>query len=586
MSFMNPAASGDTEYIMSPVSIILLIASLATLAVSAPPPSTNRIRLAFAANLTSGGTCHPSAPEGADLFLGILYPDTGMVTDIRPVAEGPDAQWQPAFSADGWTLTYLSGSGAHARRQERDLATFAPPLPISTPSTEPVFVFPPGDQAFLRLNLDPAALRSGPTAWTGWAEPPEPITAAILEMDPDFRGCDRIGLITPAWAGSNTVVTTAVGLHRQPNGIWRSLLARLFILQLDKPAPRMIPVRFSGFEHVPFPIQACTSATHPDLAPWPDDAPDVLRPQSMASVLTPLSNRMPSNQAPTAYVVITARPVPSDSAQPLAKNETAFNHLCDHVRRLAHFCASNHMPWMLQVEPDFAEAVLRHGGRPLNSSTAEISRKTTNLLTEIEYMGAIIGPIASPDSSGNEADAAWLIATAGATPTPVISEYALDPVSGRCEAWSRYAKGLRGLRYPDGFWRPAILAGASLPAGQPAPTFTGLWRPASPHAFFQHDPNGPLLAVGDRLIHRDTELVTLLDRRRRDELPTNGIYIVRFHLTLPDLPVAPDFENFLTWRFRHLLHLRRSGEVELTDYLALPRLMSERGGTERVIITP
>ena len=159
--FMLPA------HTMPRFPAILLAGLLATLAARAQTPLTNGIRLAFAANLASRGPCHPSAPEGADLFLGLLNPKNGAVTDIRLAAAGAGAQWQPAFSPDGWMLAYRSGSGGQALRLELDLATFAEPKPAPVPDAAADFPFPPGDQDLVRINLDPGALSAGAAAWTG-----------------------------------------------------------------------------------------------------------------------------------------------------------------------------------------------------------------------------------------------------------------------------------------------------------------------------------------------------------------------------------------------------------------------------------
>ncbi len=528
-----------------------------------------QLRIAFAANLETRQQCHPGAIHGADLFIGLLDISSGLVTDIRLAAGGPDAQWQPFFSKDGKTLAFSSGSMTQAAQMELDLTSFSAPRLL--PEAAPVFPYPPPTNEWSQVNLRQNPETPESPAWSGWALPLEPVATAILSMDSAFHKSERIGLVAPAWVGPNALVATAVSLHRHPGPDWRSFYSALFLLRMQGPNLHILPLRFTGFDDAGFPVQSCTAAIDPNITPLPESAPEIFkaRPQESSADKT---DQPVQELSQKLYMLVTASPSSGKPGKPsnLTNDKTAFFNTRDYILRLARYATSNRVPWLLLADPDFLGGVLAH----------EHGAKT-NILTEVALFEAGIAPLARADLKLNEADAAMMIERAGLQPAPVLAWYPCNASNETCDVFDLYAKGITGRRFPEAQWKPAVIAGATSPDGKAIRGFTGVWRPASGKLFFEHDPKGPVVAIGDCLIRRDMEFVSMLDRMQRGATTAPGPIVLRMHITLPDKPPAPDFEEFLDWRFRHLLFLRDRGDIHLSSFTNLPglceKLFGEKG---------
>ncbi len=562
-----------------------LICFVAVMIAGATHAMPEAVWLVFGANLAGAGPCHPGAPEGADLFFGLLNPETGFVTEIRLIAKGPGPQWLPEFSAKDNSLIYQSGAGTNATQFKLDFSTFNTQRLMCEIDASSSVINLPKTNFLPQLNRDFSSWEPGVAPWSGWVEPAESLRFAILEIFPDFQH-NKIGLILPTWVSSNALVATAVNLYPQSDAGQMSLCARLFLLRINNDAFCVLPVRFKGFEKTPFPIQSCSAAAYPMTTPLPEAAPGCFNIDFNDSNLAlPVKNI--SANAPQVYLLVTARPVSADSrkAFDFANNKQSFFNVCSHIEHLANYCASNRIPWVLQADSDFLEGVMSHQIHGQQAGESGI-KDGKNIIVEAARLGAVIGPVAGNNPKYNEADAARMIELVGGTPALFASCYRFDPVSSRCEDFAFFTRGLTGLSYTNFCWKPTIMAGAVAPFNKASANFAGIWRPTSSDSFFEHDANGAVVAIGERIIQRDTEIINILDRLRRSELSSNRPYILRFHLLLPDSQVTPDFDEFLAWRFSQILFSRQRGEVDIVTYEQLKLIWEKRYGSCGLVFTP
>ena len=150
------------------------------------------------------------------------------------------------------------------------------------------------------------------------------------------------------------------------------------------------------------------------------------------------------------------------------------------------------VPWTLQPDWKLLEAALLYEDSTL--------RATTNGKNVLRYLkedrGTIIDPHSHENGGYNYTDVAHLLDSLGVGATTVIGGHVWDPSLPQFAEWDRFRVPVRGERYRNAWWRGDILTGSGTPNHVNDPLVSGVWRPRDRDRYFEHDPAGNIVAIG------------------------------------------------------------------------------------------
>jgi len=112
-----------------------------------------------------------------------------------------------------------------------------------------------------------------------------------------------------------------------------------------------------------------------------------------------------------------------------------------------------------------------------------------------EDLGFAVDPHSHEDGGYNYADVVYLIKELGVEPSSVVGGFL---ASGENVIWEKFRQPLRGKKYPQHTWTPAVLwgAGTANHVGDEQ-VRSGVWRPKSAAEFLVNDPSANLVNIGN-----------------------------------------------------------------------------------------
>jgi hypothetical protein len=223
---------------------------------------------------------------------------------------------------------------------------------------------------------------------------------------------------------------------------------------------------------------------------------------------------------------------------PDTPNFTNFTAQADYVRwrnalkDFGEMCVQRGVRYNCQCDWNFLEGVRKWEVNP-GTAIPGITANTANLnvLAYLYQLGQTSGVPVEIDPHSHEtqgysyADVAWLIGQCGVSPAPVVGGHVLDDTTRYAEDFDRLsaATGVVATKFAAASnWFPQVLMGGATASHVNDPHNAGVWRPASAAAYFTHDTNGPLTAVGawQNDLH---ELGRLIERLETGELPHHDL---------------------------------------------------------------
>jgi len=247
---------------------------------------------------------------------------------------------------------------------------------------------------------------------------------------------------------------------------------------------------------------------------------------------------------------------------------------------MGQFLHNNNVPFDWESDWKFLQGVLKY-------ETPELEA-TTNNKNLVRYLSEDLGITVDPHSHEhygyNYADVACLIDSLGVPPTDIIGGHIWDPYNEKYANWERFRQPLQGSQYPHYTWSGRVLIGSGTPNHTYDPQPSGLWRPTDKYHYWQDDPDGNVLCVGQYTgdLAGVQELVQLY---RTDAIPADQILTCTIHTPQSFYPdFMNDFEQNL---IEPLLELQNNGDIRLVSFVELADIWeTEFGGRAHIYNAP
>jgi len=250
-----------------------------------------------------------------------------------------------------------------------------------------------------------------------------------------------------------------------------------------------------------------------------------------------------------------------------------------------NYCAR----WVFEPDWKFLRAALIYEDSSLIATT-----NGKNFLRYLkEDLQVAIDPHSHEKGGYNYTDVAHLLDSLGVGGSTVIGGHIWDPDNPNFAQWDRFRVPVAGLQYPWALWRGDILMGSGTPNHVNDPHLSGVWRPKDRYHYFEDDPGGNIVVVGqykDReigdynaIVASIQELLNLYDR---------GIVLPQYMLTVtvhlrPKEIFVPDglqiIENSV---LKPLVALQSQGKATLTDFTSLVNTWRTLFGARSYIYDP
>lgn len=232
------------------------------------------------------------------------------------------------------------------------------------------------------------------------------------------------------------------------------------------------------------------------------------------------------------------------------------------LKEMSEYLNANGVSFAWQSEWKFLELALMYENADLMAET-----NGKNIVRWMhEDMGIAVDAHSHENHGYNYADVACLLDSLGVEPTRIIGGHIWDPYISSYADWERFRQPLQGSAFPHFLWEADVLMGSGTPNHTYDPAPSGIWRPADKYHFWEDDPEGGVLCVGQYTgdLAGVEELVRL---RQSGTLEESDILTCCIH-TPQGFP--PDFmEDFSQNLIEPLLAMRDAGDIELVDFSEL-----------------
>jgi hypothetical protein len=223
------------------------------------------------------------------------------------------------------------------------------------------------------------------------------------------------------------------------------------------------------------------------------------------------------------------------------------------------------VPFAWQSDWKYLEAILKFETPELKSET-----NGKNLARWMkEDMNISVDAHSHENFGYNYADVACLIDSLGVSPPDIIGGHIWDPYNNRYAHWERFRKPLRGNQFPHYIWNGSVLIGSGTPGHTYDPEPSGIWRPFNKYNYWQNDPQGSVLCVGQYTgdVEGVRELVRLYKTVKVSE---DSILTCTIH-TPQGFPLGfmDDFRSNLV---EPLLAMQERGEIKIVDFVELVKI--------------
>jgi len=180
-----------------------------------------------------------------------------------------------------------------------------------------------------------------------------------------------------------------------------------------------------------------------------------------------------------------------------------------------------------------------------------------------EDMGITVDAHSHEHFGYNYADVACLLDSLGVPMTRIIGGHIWDPYLDTYANWERFRNPLRGTKYPHYVWNADVLIGSGTPNHTSDPEPSGVWRPKDKYHFWEDDPDGEILCIGQYTgdLAGVEELVEL---RKSGDVAASDILTCGIHTR--QAFSASFMEDFSTDLVEPLLAMQERGEIEIVDF--------------------
>jgi hypothetical protein len=219
------------------------------------------------------------------------------------------------------------------------------------------------------------------------------------------------------------------------------------------------------------------------------------------------------------------------------------------------------LTWVLQPDWKLLLAVQAYDDAATRASTGG-----KNLLQFLHVdRGVVVDPHSHEKQGYNYTDVAYLLEKLGTGGSTVIGGHVWDPSLPEFAHWDRFRTAQAGSTFPSASWRGDILMGHGTPNHVNDPTVSGAWRPRDADHFFEDDPAGNIVAVGD-YTHEISGISTLLGLYDSGAVAPSCMLTATYHLTPGELanPAAVEADILAP-----LSSLVEGGRVVVTDFTSL-----------------
>jgi len=229
---------------------------------------------------------------------------------------------------------------------------------------------------------------------------------------------------------------------------------------------------------------------------------------------------------------------------------------------MASYLYENDVSFAWQSDWKFLQGVLKYETLELMDSTGG-----KNLVRWLrEDMGIAVDAHSHEHFNYNYADVACLIDSLGVPPTDIIGGHIWDPYNEKYADWERFRQPLPGSQFPHYTWNGRVLIGSGTPGHTYDPQPSGIWRPADKYRYWQDDPDGNVLCVGQYTgdLAGVQELVQLY---RSDAIPADQILTCTIHT--PQNFYSGFMDDFQQNLIEPLLQMQANGDIQLVNFSEL-----------------
>ncbi len=309
----------------------------------------------------------------------------------------------------------------------------------------------------------------------------------------------------------------------------------------------------------------------------------------LAAALTPSSIK--SQTPPPVYVVLFTHIEDNCPPEPLRSPQSLQNYFFWRSKTIAiaDLFLKHQVKWVFEPDWTFLEAALAY---EVDSVTATTNHK--NLLRYLkEDLQVSIDPHSHEHRGYNYTDVAHLLDSLGVGGSTVVGGHVWDPGLPQFQNWDRFRVPVSGSKYPWALWRGDILMGSATPNHTNDPQVSGVWRPKDRYHFFEDDPTGNIVNVGqykesgpgnyENFIQHTNELIGLYTS---GIVPQQYMLTISMHLSPTAINAPHGLQIIEDSLLVPLVDLQRQGKVKITDFTSLVEDWKTIFGAQAFIYDP
>ncbi len=271
---------------------------------------------------------------------------------------------------------------------------------------------------------------------------------------------------------------------------------------------------------------------------------------------------------------------------------TQYARLRTSLLRMGERMQERDLQWVLQPDWKVLEFALEYDSGPMTEDT-----NGQNVFAYLQNdLGVRVDPHSHENRGYNYTDVAYLLDALGVGGSNVIGGHIWDPELDSFQAWDRFRSPLQGQRYPEFTWRGDILIGAGTPDHVNDPKVSGVWRPLDRDHFFDHDPNGNIVALGawatfidveveDRPTAFITQIGQLIDANASGEPGLPRVFTANINIGVTAFGRPEDLETLDANLLTPIAQLQADSELLVLDFQAVVELWDTSPGSNGSLYT-
>ncbi len=247
---------------------------------------------------------------------------------------------------------------------------------------------------------------------------------------------------------------------------------------------------------------------------------------------------------------------------------------------IANLARDHNIVWVFQPDWKLLEAGLVYEDSTITGNTNE--KNVFRYLSE--DLNVVIDPHSHENGGYNYTDVAYLLDQLGVGGSTVIGGHIWDPTIPQFAEWDRFRTPLQGNHYPEESWRGSILMGSGTPNHTADPIVSGVWRPLNRYHYFEDDPAGNIVAIGQ---HRgDFEQIVELLAMEEDGLIDAGCMLTAAEHLQPGTILNNPLIAIANDLMIPLETMQSSGKIISTDFTTLVNIWETEYNGQGCIIDP